>query len=160
MIKVQYTATIPYFFNPNHKGAHYSFDNGKTYKNNGEFLESAAKHQRNLEYLINPATAYDQGSDIESLNASVKTPTASLACIYGNDKNDILEKYFKNVYSTLWIFMFMTNETVYEYHMNKAEFQEFLQIFGKLDRDAKTNKNKIRIKNLTKNMLEWLEDRV
>lgn len=157
MIKVQYTVTIPYFFNPDHKGAHYSFDNGKTYKNNGEFMESAAKYQRNLEYLVNPATAYDKGSDIESLNASVKTPAASLACIYGNDKNDILEKYFKNVHSTLWIFMFMKNETVYEYHMNKAEFKDFLQKFGKLDMDSKTKKNKIRIKNLTKSMVSYLE---
>lgn len=160
MIKVEYLIKMEYTFNSNHKGAHYSMDGGKTYKNHGEFCESAAKFQRGLEYLVNPATSFDTGSDIEQIHASVKTPGASLACIYGDNMEEILIQYFKKVKSTLWIIMIMDNNKMFEYHLNQTEFKNFLQKFGRLDMDSKAKKNKIRIKNLTKSMVSYLEDGV
>ena len=62
MTSITYTNNMPYSYDPTHRGAHYMI--GNAYKNNGEFLESVAKFHRGLEYLVNPATSYDNGSDI------------------------------------------------------------------------------------------------
>ena len=40
--------------------------------------------------------------------------------------------------------------------MSKAEFEEFLTQFSYLDKDNKTGKAKIRIKNDTSKMRKWL----
>ena len=127
MKKYEYANTMNYIFDNERRGSKYSMDNGETFKNHGEFLESVAKFHRGLEYLVNPATSYDTGSDIEEINASVKSSNASLACIYGNTKEQIIEEYFKNVHSTLWIFMVDIDEQITEYHMNAEEFKEFLE---------------------------------
>ena len=98
MTSITYTNNMPYSYDPTHRGAHYMI--GNAYKNNGEFLESVAKFHRGLEYLVNPATSYDNGSDIEELNASVKSSGASLACVYGFDMKTILDTSFANVHSS------------------------------------------------------------
>ena len=126
MKKYEYTNTMPYIFESERKGSKFSMDGGNTYKNHGEWCESVAKFHRGLEYLVNPATSYDTGSDIEEINASVKSSNASLACLYGNTKEQIIEEYFKNVHSTLWIFVTDSDEQITEYHMNAEEFREFL----------------------------------
>ena len=43
--------------------------------------------------------------------------------------------------------------------MSKPEFESFITEFSYIDRDSKTGKAKIRIKNDTKKMREWLEAR-
>ena len=48
----------------------------------------------------------------------------------------------------------------YFFEMNKAEFEEFLTQFSYIDRDSKTGKEKVRIKNDSKKMREWLMVRV
>jgi hypothetical protein len=43
--------------------------------------------------------------------------------------------------------------------MSKAEFEEFVNQFGYVDRDSRTGKSKIRIKNDSSKMRKWLMDR-
>lgn len=157
MKKYSYTNTMPYAFDPNHTRAHYLI--GDKYKNHGEWLESVAKFHRGLEYIVNPATSYDEGSDIESLNASVKSSGASLACIYG-DYEAIKATYFANVHSTLWIYMENIGEEIAEYHMDRGEFEEFLDNFSELARESGSHLTKIRIRKTSLKMLRWLEERV
>jgi hypothetical protein len=47
----------------------------------------------------------------------------------------------------------------YYYQMTKAEFEEFLGQFSYIDRDSKTGKAKVRIKNDSSKMRKWLMDR-
>lgn len=160
MFRFEYKNEMPYIFDNERKGAKYSMDNGATWKNGGEFIESAIKFHLGLDYLVNPATTYDEGSDIESLNASVKSSKASLACIYGDSFNAIVNEYFENVHSTLWIYGIAVDESIIEYHMNKAEFKEFVEAFGKLEGDSKAKKNKVRFKATSATMVQWFESRV
>ena len=157
MKKFTYTNNMPYTYDPTHARAHYNI-NGK-YANRGEFCESVAKFHRGLEYVSNPATSYDEGSDIESLNASVKSSGASLACVYG-DFDSILRTYFANVHSTLWIYITIIDENVIEYHMNKEEFKNFVIEFGTLAKESGSDLTKIRFKKESQKMLKWFEDQI
>lgn len=160
MKKCEYTNTMNYIFDNERRGSKYSMDNGNSFKNHGEFLESVAKFHRGLEYLVNPATSYDIGSDIEEMNASVKSSNASLACIYGNTKEQIIEEYFKNVHSTLWIYMVDMGEQITEYHMNAKEFKEFLNEWATTAVESGTHLTKVRIKKTSGKMVKWLEERI
>ena len=160
MKKYEYTNTMNYIFDSERKGSKYSMDNGETFKNHGEFLESVAKFHRGLEYLVNPATSYDTGSDIEEINASVKSSNASLACIYGNTKEQIIKEYFENVHSTLWIFMVDIDEQIIEYHMNAEEFKEFLEEWATTAVESGSHLTKVRIKKTSGKMVKWLEEKI
>ena len=160
MKRIEYTNTMSYIYDSERRGSKYSIDGGNTFKNHGEYLESVAKFHRGLEYLVNPATSYDTGSDIEEMNASVKSSNASLACIYGNTKEQIIEEYFENVHSTLWIFMVDVDEQIIEYHMNAEEFRKFLEEWATTAVESGTHLTKVRIKKVSGKMLHWLEERV
>lgn len=157
MKKFSYPNTMPYSYDPTHKGAHYMI--GDAFKNNGEFAESVVKFHRGYDYIVNPATSYDTGSDIEEMNASVKSSGASLACVYGFDMQTILDTYFANVHSTLWIYVVIVDDQVTEYHMNAAEFRDFLNNWGKLTRESGSNLMKVRIKTTSGKMLTWLDEK-
>lgn len=158
MKKFEYTNNMPYTYDPTHKGAKYLI--GDAYKNAGEWFESIAKFHRGYDYMVNPATSYDEGSDIEEMNASVKSGGASLACVYGPDMETILDTYFANVHSTLWIYMVNVGEEITEYHMNADEFREFLENWAGLSRESGSNLLKVRIKKTSGKMLHWLDKKV
>ena len=84
-----------------------------------------------------PGTA---GGDV--LDWQVKSPKASLT------ENDNCNGY---------IFGFADAD--YFFQMSKAEFEEFLSQFSYIDRDSKTGKAKVRIKNDSSKMRKWLMDR-
>lgn len=156
MKKYTYTNTMPYAYDPNHARSHYLI--GNAYKNHGEFLESVAKHHRGLDYMVNPATSYDKGSDIPSMNASVKSGKCSLADLYGDCFKTIFDTYMANVHSSLWIFMVDCGEQITEYHMNKAEFADFVTMFGYIDEASGSHLLKIRIKDVSIKMVKWLDN--
>jgi len=158
MTAITYQNTMPYTYDPDHRGAHYLI--GEAYKNHGEFCESVAKFHRGLEYLVNPTTSYMDGSDIESLNASVKSSNATLADVFGNSKEQIVNTYFANVHSTLFIYMVDIDEQITEYHMNANEFREFIDNWAGLAVDSGTHLTKVRFKKTSGKMIKWLEERV
>lgn len=158
MTTINYTNTMPYSYDPAHKGAHYLI--GDAYKNAGEWFESVAKFHRGYDYLVNPATSYDMGSDIEELNASVKSSGASLANVFGNNFDQIRDTYFANVHSTLFIYMVAIDDQITEYHMNADEFKEFINEWAGLARDSYSHLLKIRFKKTSGKMIKWLEERV
>ena len=153
-----YINNMPYTYDPNHRGAHYLI--GEKYKNHGEFCESVAKFHRGLEYLVNPATSYDNGSDIESLNASVKSSNATLADVFGNTFDSIADTYFANVHSSLFIYIIDIDNEINEYHMNAKEFREFINAWAVLAKDSGTHLTKIRFKKTSGKMIQWLNERV
>jgi hypothetical protein len=158
MTSYVYTNNMPYTYDPNHRGAHYLIE-GK-YKNHGEFCESVAKFHRGLAYAVNPATSYSEGSDIEEINASVKSSNATLADIFGNSFEQIVNTYFENVHSTLFIYMVDLDDQMVEYHMNAEEFREFVENWATLAVDSGTHFTKVRFKKTSGKMLSWLEDRL
>ena len=158
MTRIEYTNTMAYEFHPERNGAKYKI--GEKFKNGGEFLESIAKHHRGLEYLVNPATSYDKGSDIESEHASVKSGKASLARVHAETFDEILEIYFANVASTKWIYMIKIDEIVTEYHMNRNEFEAFVRMFGRLGVESGKHEKKIKFLATSSKTIAWLEARV
>lgn len=159
MNKYTYTNTMPYKYDPNHKGAHYYINDSEKAKNGGEFAESVAKWHRGLYTDVNPNTSYDTGSDIEEMNASVKSSNASLARVYGTYE-EIKKTYFANVHSTLWIYIVIIDEEVTEYHMNASEFETFLDNWHEMARESGSHLSKVRIKKTSGKMIKWLEERV
>ena len=161
MKKYEYANTMPYIFESERKGSKYSLDGGNTWKNHGEWCESITKFHRGLDHLVNPATSYDTGSDIEEIDASVKSSNASLACLYGNSKEQIIEEYFKNVHSTLWIFVVdFGEEQIAEYHMNAEEFREFLNEWATTAVESGSHLTKVRIRKVSGKMVKWLEEKI
>ena len=81
------------------------------------------------------------GGDVDGWQ--VKSPKASMV------ENDNCDGY---------IFGFADSD--YYFQMSKEEFEEFLNQFSYLDRDSKTGKSKVRIKNDSSKMRKWLMERV
>ena len=159
MKKTVYENPMSYEYNAERRGAKYNI-NGK-WANHGEFLESVAKCHRGLDYIINPNTSYDTGSDIESEQASVKSSGATLACIFGNSKEEILQEYFEKVASTKWIWIVNVDEEITEYEMNRKEFKEFAEEWSQLVLESsKTKRRKVRFKTASGKMIQWFEERV
>jgi hypothetical protein len=153
-----YMQEMEYLYYPERKGAKYKI--GDTFKNRGELCESISKFKRGLPYLVNPRTDWWQGSDIESLQASVKSSRCSVATIEAETYEKMLDIYFSKVPSILWIYVTIINNIVYEYHMNAAEFRKFLERWGSVDRESGTHKKKIRVREENDKMLQWLNERV
>jgi hypothetical protein len=157
MTKLEYINTMPYEYYPERNGAKYKI--GDKFKNHGEFCESIAKHHRGLEYLVNPSTTYDKGSDIEREKASVKSGGATLACLYGESLDEIIKTYFAKTASTKWIYVVIIDELVTEYHMDAKEFEEFIRAFCRLDRESGKTEKKVRFRNTSAKTIKWLEER-
>ena len=159
MTKFTYSIEMPYTYHPEKSGAKYCIGENK-YCNCGEFLESVAKFHRGLDYIVNPTTKWDKGSDIESEHASVKSGKASLACLYGDNLTAILDEYFARVASTKWIYMVMVDDTVTEYHMDAKEFRAFCERFGRVVPESHTHKMKVRLLPTSTKTIHYMEERV
>lgn len=161
MKKSVYTCQTAVHFNPDHKGAPYTVD-GVHYFNNGNRLEAVVNEWAGYGFDFDTEhVPFDMGSDIEELNASVKSSGASLACLYGPDKDEIIREYFARVYSTMWIYVAEVDSEFWLYQMNAEEFKTMLEEFGGLTRESGTEiRYKLRLKKTSSKMVKWLEERV
>ena len=83
----------------------------------------------------------------------------------GADGGDVLDWQVKSPKASMvetdncngYIFGFADAD--YYFEMTKADFEEFLTCFSYIDRDSKTGKAKVRIKNDSTKMRKWLMDR-
>lgn len=153
---VKYINTLHYEYDKAHRGSHYLINGSNTYKNRGEFLESVAKHYRGIYTESNPTTAWNEGSDIENENASVKSSEASLGRAVGT-----LENYFQNVASNKFIWVEFNDNTqeVTEYQMNKNEFFAFIQQFTRVHNSSNHKEQIFRFYKTSRRMLQWFEKR-
>lgn len=162
MKKITYIIEMPYTYEPERSGSKYLI--GDAYKNHGEFVESVMKHHRGLDYLVNPTTTFDKGSDIESEHMSVKSDRASLARLYGATKEEILAKFFAECASKFFAWGYEKDGEMTEYIMDKAEFYEFCMEFGAtgVESSAKANAKgyKVRFNTTSKTMLRWFDARL
>lgn len=148
-------------FNPEHKGAPYTV-NGKNFFNFGNYAEAVVSEWAGYGFSYdNDHIPFDKGSDIEELNASVKSSGASLACLYGDDRNSIIAEYFARVHSTMWIYAMQVDNEWWLYQMTAEEFKEFLEEFGGLVRESgKEIRYKVRLKKTSSKMVKWFEERL
>ena len=141
MKKIQTLTTIEYTFDPTRKGAKYSLD-GIHYMNGGEFAEVATKAALGYDPHKDANTAYNEGSDIPEINASVKSSKATLVNMKLADNfDDSVRVYFQNTHSTCFI-----------YTMNAVEFKEFIYKFAGLN-----ERGFIRFKATSGKTIQWLE---
>jgi len=156
MKKITYISTLEFTYTP-HSGAHYLV-NGHN-QNHGQISESIVKHRLGLYTETNPSTSYDNGSDIEEYNASVKSENASLAKDLHGTTNEQIKTFFKNVHSSVFVFVDFDDKTAEtsEWWMDKREFGKFVRLFTRLDYDSKTHEPKIRFKSASRNMISWLD---
>lgn len=154
--KKQYEINIPYHYNASHKGAPYTLD-GVKYFNGGELHEIVTKAVLGYNAEKDANTAFDKGSDIEELSASVKSGKATLtSAVLGNDYTSVKSVYFDRVHSSLWIYSVITDNIVTLYFMDKKAFSAFLDNFSYFDKTRKV----IRIKDTSGKMIAWLDREV
>jgi len=159
MYKINYSVKSEYGYNPEHKGAPYVV-NGK-HCNFGNLCECVASEWAGSGFGYDTkAVPFDMGSDIESRSASVKSSGASLACLYGTDKNAIISEYFARVHSTEWIYVAELDGEFNLYIMNADEFKSFLTEWAGLARESDGERFKVRFKKTSGKMLNWLDERV
>ena len=161
MKKSAFVSRTSVHFNPEHKGAPYTVD-GVHFFNFGNYAESVVNEWAGYGFGFDTdAVPFDKGSDIEELNASVKSSGASLACLYGDDKAGIIAEYFARVHSSMWIYAMQVDEEWWFYQMNAEEFAEFLEEFSGLVRESgKEIRYKVRMKKTSSKMVKWFEERL
>ena len=153
---LNYINTLNYKYDAAHNGSHYLINGATAYKNRGELLESIAKHHRGLYTEINPTTSWENGSDIESEHASIKSSEASLGRGIGT-----LENYFNNVASKTFIWVELNDQTqeVTEYQMTKQEFFVFVNLFTRVHNSSNHKEQIFRFYKTSKRMIKWFEER-
>ena len=154
MKKMVYEMTISYKFNAEHKGAPYTFD-GIHYMNAGEFKEAVRKAVAGLECKKDANTPFDEGSDIEEFNTSVKSSGATISPIKGESVEEVMTEYFERVHSDNWDYVTIVDEKVIVYNMNADEFKEFVGRFGRMN-DRKV----VRLMKESSKMIRWFEERM
>lgn len=154
MRKTVYDMTISYKFNAEHKGAPYTFD-GIHYMNAGEFKEAVRKAVAGLECKKDANTPFDEGSDIEETNTSVKSSGATISPIKGESVEEVMTEYFERVHSDNWDYVTVVDERVIVYNMNANEFKEFVNRFGRMN-DRKV----VRLMKESSKMIKWFEERM
>ena len=161
MKKSVFVSRTSVHFDPTHKGAPYSVDSAHFF-NFGNYAEAVVNEWAGYGFGFDTyAVPFDKGSDIEELNASVKSSGASLACLYGSDKADIIREYFARVHSTMWIYVVEVDSEFWLYQMNAEEFKTMLEEFSGLTRESgKEIRYKLRLKKTSSKMVKWLEERV
>lgn len=108
--------------------------------NNGEAFEWEVGYELTGEPSKRNNKSAEKGGDVGEWQ--VKSPKASLT---GKDN--------------CTGYIFGVQGTGYFYEMNPQEFESFVNAFSYVDRDSKSGKMKIRIKNDSKKMREWLDSR-
>lgn len=155
MTKATYHINIAYTFDPTHKGTNYTFD-GEQWVNGGEFAEIVTKSVLGYKAEKDANGSYDTTSDIEELNASVKSSRFTLVNkVLGDTFEETINRYFETVHSTRWIYTVTIEDTAILYTMDKAEFKAFLNTFCGLN-----ERKLVRCKHTTTKMLQWLDRRV
>ena len=155
MKKTTYEINIAYTFNPAHKGANYTFD-GEHWTNGGEFAEIITKAVLGYKAEKDANTRYDKASDIEEINASVKSSRFTLVNFTLADTfEESITRYFETVHSNLWIYTVIVDDTAILYYMNKTEFEEFLNAFCFFN-----ERKQIRCKATSGKMIKWFEERI
>lgn len=157
MKKITATINIEYTFSPiEHRGAPYSVD-GIHWMNGGELSEIVDKSIRGLEARKDANTSYDKGSDIEETATSVKSGNATLVNkVLGENFEEIQKVYFETCHSTNWDWVVILDDTAIIYNMNRVEFKEFMNTFGRFCADRKV----IRFLKTSTKMLKWLDERL
>ena len=154
MKKIISTNLKAYTFDNERRGAKYSFD-GEHFNNNGEFSEAQLKHVLGFEAVKDANTAFDEGSDIEELQMSVKSSKASLTSeILGKDLETSLNTYFERTASNQWSWVIIMDGTLTAYVMDANEFREFTQIWANY-----SERKVIRYKATSGKMIKWFEER-
>ena len=161
MKKSTYSARTAVTFMPEHSGAPYTI-NGSKFFNFGQLAEAVVSEWAGYGFRFDcDHVPFDKGSDIEELNASVKSSGASLACLYGADKAEIITEYFARVHSSMWIYAVQVDSEWWLYQMNADEFRKFLEEFSGLTRESgKEIRYKVRLKKTSSKMVKWLEEKV
>lgn len=155
MTKTTFFSNKSVTFNPERKGAKYTFD-GVHYFNNGNYLEGTCSECYTGVWCYDTkSVAYDKGSDIEQIHASVKSSKASLTdLIKGDSVTEVLDVYFERCPSKLWIWAVKVDEEFWFYEMNASEFRTFTLEWAGLEH------GKVRYKTSSGKMIKWLEERL
>ena len=154
MRKAIFNINLNYTYDANRKGAKYTLDN-EHYMNSGEFAEVALKNAFGYEAVKDANTAFDEGSDIEQLQMSVKSSKATLtSVILGKDLKSSLDTYFARTASNQWAWVILIENTLTVYIMNESEFKEFTLNWAYYQTDRMT----VRYKSTSGKMIKWLEE--
>ena len=153
----KYTVPAVMKFDPARKGARYTY-NGKAY-NAGEAVECAISMA--LEgHWEKDHVAFDCGSDLESIGASVKSYKATLVApslIKATDFEGIVNEYFARVHSTRFIWGAEVNGEILCYEMNENEFRKFVTSgLWKMD----SSRGSIRQAVCSAKVIAWMENQI
>ena len=152
MKKIEAEIRINYTFDNNRKGAKYTL-NGLNWMNHGEFAEVVTKNILGFESVKDANTAFDKGSDIPEIKASVKSSKASLTSMKLADTFEgSMNEYFKRTHSEIFIYTVIIDENATLYMMNEKEFRLFMMNFSSLN-----ERKVIRFKATSGKMVKFLE---
>jgi hypothetical protein len=132
----------------------------RQYKNNGQHAEQLADYALTGQVRKADRVAFDKGSDIPELEASVKSARFTLAStLKGETFKEQLEDYFTRTASKIAVYVSLELEIAFL--MDMEEFRTFIETFCKLQRTSSKNGGGqvIRMGTETKKVQEWLLER-
>lgn len=160
-MNIRTSALIKYSYDPSHRGACYNV-NGK-FMNNGEFMEIAVKSVYGMKAEKDADSRFDVTSDMPAYDASIKSSKATLTTVaLGNTYDEIVDNYFRQTASKLFIYAYAIDDTLYSVEMNATEFADFLKNFSYIQTaSSKSGSAKVvRLRATTNKMIAWFESHI
>lgn len=123
----------------------------RCYKNNGQHAEQLFRYYLTGEVVKADNLPADKGCDIG--HYSIKSARASVC------KGRDIEKHLESDKAVEFVYVTLSEIA---YIMGRGEYVEFVKTFGTVTRESNKNggAEKIRLKHESKELLEWLEERV
>lgn len=159
-MKIRTSALPRYIYDPSHKGACYCV-NGK-HMNNGEFMEIAVKSAYGVKMIKDTSSRFDMASDMPEYNASIKSSKATLTAVaLGDTYDEIINNYFRQTSSKLFIYAYAIDDTLYSVEMNATEFTDFLNNFSYMQTASEKSGSAkvVRLKSTSNKMIKWFIER-
>ena len=143
----------------------YSIDHISDARNAGIAREHDLCHYFGIERTAHDSSDYRSNSDINIGDRHISVKASGFTLMSGNMCNgydefdDIWNLYKSTTHSNEFAYI---TEDYRVYEMNISEFEAFLRVFGRVEKESAKNggKAKIRCRKESKNMVAWFEKAV
>lgn len=156
MKRITTNINISYIYDAQRKYHKYSFDNGVTWCNGGQFKATAFIYGLGFGFRGLDNVDFDKGNDFPEWECSLKSGRATLCHSLADTMEETTEKFFAKSVAKSYGWLVQEEETIACYLMNVEEFATFVKRFGTWEE----GRNVIRFPEHSNKMVRWFNKRI
>ena len=156
MIKITTNIKLNYTYDASRKYHKYSFDNGATWCNGGQFKATVFIHGVGHGFRGLDNIAFDKGNDFPEWACSLKSGRATLCYSIAETEEETIKEFFNRTAAKNYGWLVQGEENIICYLMSTEEFTAFVKRFGKWEEERKV----IRFPEHSNKLVRWFNKRI